>query len=328
MTEGATMVQALNQALGEEMERDDRVMLLGEDIGRDGGIFRVTEGLRDRFGPERVVDTPVSQAGFLGASIGLAIGGMRPVPEMQFSGFSYYAFHQVESHLSRMRKRSRGRHTCPLVLRMPYGAGVRALEHHSESREAYYAHTPGLKVVIPSTPRTARALLKAAIRDPDPVVFMEPKALYRRIREPLPDKDETLPLRKCRVIQEGERLTMVAYGYMLHRAWEAAKRLELEDGIRPEVIDLQTISPMDSATIIESVKKTGRAVVVHEAARSFGVAAEIIARVNDEILEYLEAPISRVTGFDVHPPLFAREEAYLPSPGRILAAARKTLAYE
>lgn len=325
MTEGVTMVEAINRALADEMERDEHVILLGEDVGRDGGIFRVTDGLLERFGPERVIDTPVSESGILGASIGLALGGMRPVPEMQFSGFSYFAFHQFEDHLARLRKRSQGRHVPRVVVRMPYGAGVRALEHHSESREAYYAHTPGLTVVIPSSPLAAYGLLRAAFRHQDPVVFMEPKALYRKFRSPLPDS--AMELGKCRIVQEGERLTMVAYGHMLVRTLEAAKAIEDEHGVRPEVVDVQTISPLDSETIVESVRKTGRAMVIHEAPRSFGFGAEVVARINEEALDHLEAPIGRVTGFDVHTPLFAREEAYLPSHARIVSAAQSILAY-
>ena len=324
-----TMVQAINRALREEMARDPRVMVLGEDVGRDGGIFRVTDGLLDQFGEDRVVDTPLAETGIIGTSVGLAVGGMVPVPEMQFQNFSYYAFAQIENHVARMRWRSQGRFTCPMVIRMPYGAGIHALELHSESREAYFAHTPGLKVVIPRSPLKAYQLLKASIRDPDPVIFCEPSALYRRVREEVPEGPEGAlpPLGEAEVVQEGEGLTLVSYGAMLQRTLKAAETLAQETGTRPEVIDLQTISPLDSDTVVGSVKKTGRCVVVNEAPRTLGVPAELIARLNEEALEYLEAPIARVTGYDVHVPLFAREDAYMPDEPRILEAARATLAY-
>lgn len=322
------MVEALNQAMREELARDERVLILGEDVGVDGGIFRVTDGLLREFGEHRVVDTPLAESAIVGCSIGLAITGYRPIAEIQFSGFAYFAFHQLESHASRYRRRSQGRYTVPLVVRMPYGAGVRALEHHSESREAYYAHTPGLKVVIPRSPRKAWELLKASIRDPDPVVFMEPKALYRRGREELPEDGEDVPpLGGCEVVREGDDLTLVAYGHMLYRTLQAAETLAEEDGIRPEVLDVQVIAPLDSDTIVGSVKKTGRLVVVHEAPRTLGLGAEIVARVTEDAFLRLEAPPRRVTGYDVHPPLLAREQAYLPDAGRILRAARETLAF-
>lgn len=325
---GATMVEALNRAMREEMERDDRVLILGEDVGADGGIFRVTDGLLDAFGEERVVDTPLAEAGILGTAIGLAIYGYRPIAEMQFSGFSYFAFHQAEAHAARYRKRSQGRYTVPLVLRMPYGAGVRALEHHSESRETYYAHTPGLKVVVPRSPRKAWELLKASIRDPDPVVFYEPKALYRRGRQELPGDGESLPrLGRAEVVREGDDVTLVAYGHMLHRTLQAAKTLAEEDGAEPEVIDLPTLSPLDSETINGSVKKTGRIVVIHEAPRTLGLGAEVVARVLEDAFLHLEAPPRRLTGYDVHPPLLAREQAYLPDEARILHVVRETLAF-
>ncbi len=325
---GVTMVQALNQAMREEMARDETVLLLGEDVGVDGGIFRVSDGLLDEFGEKRVVDTPLSEVAIVGSAIGLALYGFRPIAELQFSGFSYQAFHQVEGHASRYRKRSQGRYTVPLVIRMPYGAGVRALEHHSESREAYYAHTPGLKVVIPRSPRKAWELLKASIRDPDPVIFMEPKGLYRRGREELPEDRRQVPaLDGAEVVQEGEDITVVAYGAMLYRAMEAVKTLEREDVVNAEVIDLQMIAPLDSDTINVSVQKTGRAVVIHEAPRTLGVGAEIAARITEESFLSLEAPVKRITGYDVQVPLFAREQLYLPSEERILRGMRETLAF-
>lgn len=320
-----TMVDALNTALRQEMEQDDRVLVLGEDVGVDGGVFRVTEGLLDTFGEKRVIDTPLAEAGIVGTSIGMAVFGLRPVCEIQFSGFSYLAFQQLEAHAARMRWRSRGAYTVPMVMRTPYSGGVRALEHHSESREAYWAHTPGLKMVVPSTPRNARALLISAIRDPDPVIFYEPKAVYRAFREEVPEEEETWPIGKSQVVREGEQLTMISYGAMMRPTLEAADKLAEEDGVEAEVIDVLTIAPLDHQTFAESAKKTGRVVIVHEAPRSFGPGAEIVARLVEKSFWYLEAPIRRVTGYDVVIPLFAYEKAYLPSADRILRAARETL---
>ena len=251
-----TMVQALNLALRQEMAKDDRVILLGEDVGVDGGVFRVTDGLIETFGEERVLDTPLAEAGIAGMSIGMAIYGLRPVCEMQFSGFSYQAFHQIENHAARMRWRSQGRLSVPMVLRAPYGGGVRALEHHSESREAYYAHTPGLKMVMPSGPRNARALLVSAIRDPDPVIFYEPKALYRAFREEVPEAEESMPLGASQIVREGKNLTMITYGAMLRPTLEAAVQLEEKMGVSAEVIDLLTLSPLDTGTFARSVRQT------------------------------------------------------------------------
>ena len=320
-----TMVQALNLALHQEMEKDDSIIVLGEDVGVDGGVFRVTDELIKKFGEERVLDTPLAEAGIVGMSVGMAVYGLKPVCEIQFSGFSYQAFHQIENHASRMRRRSQGRYNVPMVLRAPYGGGVRALEHHSESREVYYAHTPGLKMVIPSGPRNARALLVSAMRDPDPVIFFEPKAVYRAFREEVPEEEETLPLGKSQIVREGKDLTMISYGAMMRPTLEAAETLQAKDGVEAEVIDLLTISPLDDELFTQSVRKTGRALVVHEASRSFGAGAEIIARIMEKSFFYLEAPIARVTGYDVNIPLFAREMAYLPNAGRIVRAARKTL---
>ena len=321
-----TMVQALNLALQQEMEKDDRVILLGEDAGVDGGVFRVTDGLIKQFGDQRVLDTPLAESAIVGMSIGMAAYGLRPVCEIQFSGFSYQNFHQVENHAARLRWRSRGRFTVPMVLRTPYGGGVRALEHHSESREAYWAHTPGLKMVIPSGPRNARALLISAIRDPDPVIFYESKALYRAFREEVPEAEETLPIGQPQRVREGQDLTLVSYGAMMRPTLEAAEQLQDRDGIAADVIDLLTISPLSEELLVESVKNTGRAVVIHEAPRSFGPAAEIISRLMEKAFYYLEAPIERVTGYDIVIPLFNREKAYLPDTNRILQAARKVMA--
>jgi pyruvate dehydrogenase E1 component beta subunit len=320
-----TMVQAINLALKQEMEKDDRVIVLGEDVGRDGGVFRVTDGLIDQFGEDRSLDTPLAEAAIVGMSIGMAVYGLRPVCEIQFSGFSYLAFHQIECHAARLRVRSQGMCQVPMVIRAPYGGGIRALEHHSESREAYYAHTPGLKMVIPSGPRNARALLVSAIRDPDPVIFYEPKFLYRAFREDVPEEEETMPLGKPQKVREGKDLTLISYGAMMRATMEAADALKEDDGVETEVIDLLTISPLDHGLLTESVEKTGRAVVVHEAPRSFGPGAEIVARLVEKSFFYLEAPIARVTGFDVHIPLFSREKMYLPGKERIVRAARKVL---
>jgi pyruvate dehydrogenase E1 component beta subunit len=320
-----TMVQALNLALRQEMEKDDRVIILGEDVGRDGGVFRVTEGLIDQFGEERVLDTPLAESGIAGMSIGMAIYGLRPICEIQFSGFSYFCMHQIEAHASRMRWRTQGRLTVPMVLRAPYGGGVRALEHHSESRETFWSHIPGLKMVIPSGPRNARALLISAIRDPDPVIFYEAKAVYRAFREEVPEEEEALPIGKAQRVREGKDLTIISYGAMMRPTLEAASLLQEKDGVEAEVIDLLTISPLDEATLVESVKKTGKAVIVHEAPRSFGPGAEIASRLMEKAFFYLEAPIARVTGFDVVIPLFSKEQAYLPNAQRIIRAAKKLL---
>jgi pyruvate dehydrogenase E1 component beta subunit len=310
-----TMVQALNLALRQEMEKDDDIIVLGEDVGLDGGVFRVTDGLIDQFGDQRVLDTPLAESAIAGVSIGMAAYGLKPVCEIQFSGFSYQSFHQIENHAARLRWRSQGRYHVPMVLRTPYGGGVRALEHHSESREAYWAHTPGLKMVIPSGPRNARALLVSAIRDPDPVIFYESKALYRAFREEVPEAEEMLPIGKPQRVKEGQDLTLISYGAMMRPTLEAAAELKTEDGMAAEVIDLLTISPLDEEILIQSAKKTGRVVVVHEAPRSFGPGAEVVSRL-----------IERVTGFDIIIPLFSREKAYLPGTERILRAARKVLA--
>jgi pyruvate dehydrogenase E1 component beta subunit len=322
-----TMVQAINLALMQEMERDDDVLVLGEDIGVDGGVFRVTDGLLAKFGEQRVIDTPLAEGAIVGMAIGMAIYGLKPVPEIQFSGFSFQAFHQIENHAARYRARTRGRYHIQMVVRMPYGGGVRALEHHSESEEAYYAHTPGLKIVIPSSPRSARALLVSAIRDPDTVIFFEPKALYHAVKEEVPVAEETWPIGKARIAREGKDLTLVAYGAMLHRCLEVAERVHAEDGAQVEVIDLLSISPMDTETMAASARKTGRVVVAHEAQRSFGVGAEVIARVVETAFLQLQAPVRRVTAFDIVYPGFARERGWLPGPDRVLRAVRETLAF-
>lgn len=321
------MAKAINLALLEAMTKDPKVIVMGEDVGPDEGVFRITEGLYAKFGGDRVIDTPLAESGIIGTAIGMAIYGMRPVCEIQFSGFDYYNYHQLESHAARFRNRTRGRLTVPMVMRAPYGGGIRALEHHSESREAIYAHTPGLKVVIPSGPRNARALLHSAIQDPDPVIYYEPKACYRLFREDVPEAMETLPLGKAQVVKTGKDITLISYGASMRAVLEAAETLEEEDGVKAEIVDLLSICPLDTETIVNSVQKTGRAVVVHEGPRTCGLAAEVIARINEKVLMYLEAPVVRVTGYDVPIPYFSKEQAYLPDSDKVLNAARATLGF-
>ena len=321
------MVKALNLALGQEMERDDDVVVIGEDVGVDGGVFRVTEDLHRKFGSKRVIDSPLAEAAIIGTAVGMALYGLKPVCEVQFSGFAFQCFHQIENHAARYRMRSQGRFHCQMVVRMPYGGGVRALEFHSESEEQFYAHIPGLKMVIPSGPRTARALLVSAIRDPDPVIFFEAKALYHAWREEVPDEVETLPIGRARVVREGSDLTLVSYGAMLRVALEAAEVLHDEDGVETEAIDLLTLSPLDRETLVASVGKTGRAVIVHEAPRSFGAGAEIAMSIVEGAFLSLQAPIRRVTAYDVPFVGFARERANLPDVPRVVTAARETLAF-
>jgi pyruvate dehydrogenase E1 component subunit beta len=321
------MVKALNLALFQEMERDGDVLVLGEDVGVDGGVFRVTDDLQRKFGSQRVIDSPLAEAAIIGTAVGMALYGLKPVCEIQFSGFAFQCFHQIENHCARYRARSQGRFHVPMVIRMPYGGGVRALEHHSESEEQFYAHIPGLKMVIPSGPRNARALLAAAIRDPDPVVFFEAKALYHAAKEEVPEESEALPLGRAQVVRGGNALTLIAYGAMVRVALEAADVLQEEDGVEITVIDLLTIAPLDRETLVNSVKQTGRAVVVHEAPRSFGPGAEIAAAIMDGAFLSLAAPIQRVTAYDVPFVGFAREKANVPDVSRVVAAARETLAF-
>ncbi len=320
------MVEALNQALGEELERDGRVIIFGEDVGKEGGVFRVTDGLQKKFGPDRVIDTPLAELAISATALGMAIYGLRPVAEIQFEGFLYPCLDQIINHIGRMRNRSRGRFTCPLVIRSPYGGGIHAPEHHSDSPEALLAHTPGIKVVIPSTPYEAKGLLVSSIRDPDPVIFMEPKRIYRAIREEVPEGDYTIPLGKARLVQEGKDVTVIAYGAMLREALNAAEQLK-GDKIDAEVIDLRTISPMDVEMIVSSIKKTGRGVVVHEAPKTCGLGAEIVAMINEKAFLSLQAPIERVTGFDIPVPLMKTENYYLPNAKRIVIAAKKVMSF-
>ncbi|MBI2971834.1 MAG: alpha-ketoacid dehydrogenase subunit beta [Candidatus Aenigmarchaeota archaeon] len=320
-----TVVQALNNALQQEMQSDERVLILGEDVGRNGGVFRVTDGLWQKFGEKRVIDTPLAEGAIAGVSIGLAASGFRPVAELQFDGFSYPALDQLVNHAARIRTRSRGRFTCPLVVRFPYSGGIHAPEHHSDSPEAYFVHTPGLKVVIPATPYDAKGLLVSAIRDPDPVVFMEPKRIYRSVKEDVPEDSYTSPLGEARVVKEGSDITLIAYGSMLHAALQAA------DAVRgryaAEVIDLRTLSPLDTETVVRSAKKTGRVVVVHEAPRTCGFGAELAAVIEEKALLSLEAPIARVTGYDTVMPLYRLEQFYLPDAQRINRAIETTMSF-
>lgn len=323
--EKRNMVEALNQALRLEMAKDERVILLGEDVGQEGGVFRVTDGLQKAFGAERVVDTPLAESAIVGAAIGLAVNGMRPVAEIQFSGFLWPAFDEIINHAGRMRWRSRGRFTCPMVIRTPSGGGIHAPEHHSESPEAVLAHTPGIKVVMPSSPYDAKGMLISAIRDPDPVVFLEPTRSYRSVVEEVPDEEYTVPLGKARVIREGDEVTVISWGTMVREALAAAEQLETE-GINAEVIDVRSFVPLDAETIIASVEKTGRVVIVHEAVRTCGFGAELIAQLNEKALTALEAPVVRVTGFDTVMPLPRAEHLYLPNADRVATAVRKVLA--
>lgn len=327
MTEQSlTLVEAVNDALHTAMARDDRVMVYGEDVAAQGGVFRATEGLLDEFGEDRVMDSPLSEIGIVGTAIGLAMQGKRPVVEIQFSGFLPPAFNQLVQNAGRIRWRNRGNQSAPIVVRTPYGGGVRALEHHSESLEAVYAHIPGIKLVVPATPADAKGMLLGAIRDPDPVIFLEPKRVYRTFRESVPEGDTAIPPGEATVRRDGEDVTIIAWGSMLHYALEAAENLA-ESGIDPEVVDLRSISPLDRETIASSIKKTGRAVVVHEAPRSGGFAGELIASINEEALMYLEAPIERVTGFDTPMPMLALEDYYLPNPPRIEEAVTSVVEF-
>lgn len=319
-----TLVEAVRLALARALEDDPKVLVLGEDVGVDGGVFRATEGLLDRFGSGRVFDTPLSEAGIGGLSVGLAAQGFRPVAEIQFMGFIYPVIDQLVNHASRLRTRTRGRLTCPMVLRAPYGGGIRAPEHHSESTEAMLAHIPGLRVVIPSSPSRAYGLLLAAIRDPDPVVFLEPKRIYRAVRETVIDNGEAQPLDRCFRLMEGKDLTLIAWGAMIEKTLAVAMEFK-EEGIETEVIDVATLKPLDFPTILASVQKTGRCVIVHEAPMTAGYGAEIAARLADEGLFYLRAPIKRVTGFDTVMPLSRLEDQYMPSTERIMTAAREVL---
>ncbi len=319
------IVQAVNRTLRDEMRRNDKVVVLGEDVGVNGGVFRATEGLYKEFGPNRVIDTPLAESGIIGVSIGMALYGLKPVPEIQFLDFIYPAFDQIQSELSKFRYRSGGQFTAPVVIRTPYGGGIRGSHYHSQSTEAFFTHTPGLKVVIPATPYDTKGLLTSALRDSDPIMFLEPKKIYRTVRGDVPDEDYTVPIGKANIAREGEEVTVFAYGAMLHVALEAAE-LAAAKGIEVEVVDLRTLLPFDIEAIASSVKKTGRVVIVHEACKTSGFGAEIAAQIAERALLHLKAPIVRVAGFDVPFP-YAREDEYLPNANRILHAIQKVQSF-
>ncbi|MAE13207.1 alpha-ketoacid dehydrogenase subunit beta [Candidatus Woesearchaeota archaeon] len=316
-----TILQAVTAALDQELKRDKAVLVMGEDVGRNGGVFRATDGLWKKYGGKRVVDTPLCESGIVATAIGMAVVGLKPVCEIQFSGFIYDAFEHLASHAARVRHRSMGAFSCPLVVRSPYGGGIRALEHHSESMESIYVHTPGLKVVIPSTPYDAKGLLAAAIRDPDPVVFLEPKRIYRSVKQEVPDDDFVLPLGKAKVVQSGSQVTVVSYGATMKTVREAVIGLD----VSCELIDLRTLWPLDEATLLDSVRKTGRCVVVHEAARTLGMGAEVVAVINEKAIYDLESPVVRVTGYDTPIPYYQLENNYIPSKERIKDAVNRVL---
>lgn len=322
-----TLIQAINDALKTAMRQDPDVVLLGEDIGINGGVFRATDGLIQEFGGDRVIDCPLAESGFLGAAVGMAVYGLKPVVEVQFDGFLAPAHEHLVNHVARVRNRSRGRFSCPLVLRVPSWGGIKALEHHSESIENWYVNVPGLKIVAPSNPYDAKGLLLSAIVDPDPVLFFEPKRLYRAFRAEVPEGYYTVPIGKAAVAREGTDLTILTYGVHVHTALDAAEKAAAEHGWQAEVIDLRTLDPIDLDTVIGSVKKTGRAVVLSEAPRTGGFHSELIALINDHALEYLEAPVARVTGFDVPMPYLLSEDLYIPDAGRVMDAITAVQTY-
>jgi pyruvate dehydrogenase E1 component beta subunit len=315
------IVQAVNHTLHDEMQRNERIVLLGEDIGVNGGVFRATEGLYKEFGPNRVIDTPLAESGIIGVSIGMALYGLKPVPEIQFMDFIYPAFDQIQSELSKFRYRSGGQYTAPVLIRTPYGGGIRGSHYHSQSTEAFFVHTPGLKVVIPATPYDTKGLLTSALRDPDPVMFLEPKKIYRTVRGEVPDEDYTVPIGKANVAREGKDVTVFAYGAMFHVAMEAAE-LATAKGINVEVVDIRTLMPFDIEAITSSINKTGRAVILHEACKTCGFGAEIAAQIAERSLLHLKAPIIRVAGFDVPFP-YVLEDDYMPNANRVLSAIEK-----
>jgi pyruvate dehydrogenase E1 component beta subunit len=321
-----SMLESINSALAEEMARDSRVLVLGEDVAVNGGVFRATDGLLSQFGKDRVFDTPLSETAIIGSSIGLAMAGFVPVPEIQFLGFTFQAYHQIVGQLSRMRFRSQGRFSCPLTVRAPFGAGVRSPELHSDSVEWLYAHVAGLKVAMPATAADAKGMLTAAIRDPDPVLFLEPIRGYRSIKDDVPDGEHVVPLGQARLAREGDDLVVIAWSYMVTIAVRAAERVAAEDGLSVAVLDLRCVSPLDVDSIVRIVEKTGRVVVVHEASKTGGFAGEVIATIQEEVFYSLEAPIARVTGWDTPLPQGALEDSYIPNEDRVVAAIRATMA--
>lgn len=321
-----TLVEAVTQALGYELANNPDVVLLGEDIGKNGGVFRATQGLQEKFGENRVIDTPLAESMIAGVSVGMSVQGLRPVAEFQFMGFIYPAMNQIVCHAARMRNRTRGRLSCPIVFRAPFGGGIRAPEHHSESTEALFAHIPGLQVVIPSSPKRAYGLLLAAIRNPDPVIFLEPKRIYRMVKQDVPDDGQALPMGKCFTLKQGNDITLISWGASIHETLIAAQKLA-EQGVSAEVIDVATIKPLDIETILDSVRKTGRCVIIHEAAKTCGVGSEISAQIAEQALLDLQAPVQRVTGYDTVMPYFKLEKYYIPSEQRIMDAVKQTMEY-
>ncbi|MFQ5950849.1 MAG: alpha-ketoacid dehydrogenase subunit beta [Candidatus Geothermarchaeales archaeon] len=320
------LVQAINAALEEEMIRDDRVLIIGEDVGVDGGVFRVTDGLLQKFGPERVVDTLLAESGIVGTAIGMALYGLKPIVEIQFMDFIYPAFDQIVSELIKMRYRSGGEFLAPVVIRTPYGGGIKGAHYHSQSSEAFFVHMGGLKVVVPSNPYDAKGLLKSAVRDEDPVIFMEPKRIYRTVKMEVPEDDYTIPIGEAQVVREGTDVALLTYGAMLHEALRAAD-LAKEEGIETKLVDLRTLVPLDIEAVLKAVRETGRVVVHHEAPRTCGFGAELVAQIAEKALEYLEAPVRRVTGFDTPFP-YKHEETYLPNATRLSAAIRDVASFE
>ena len=322
---GLTLVDAINEALYQEMDRDERVVCLGEDVGLNGGVFRVTDGLQKKFGADRVVDTPLAESGIMGTAIGLAMGGMRPIPEIQFEGFMGPAYDQLTNHAARYRTRSRGAITVPMTVRVPVGGGIHAPELHSDSPESIYAHTPGLKVVMPCTPYDAKGLLLSAIRDPDPIVFFEPKRVYRSYREQIPEDEYTIPIGQAKIVSEGTDITVVSWGASVFECLAALDKLP--EDVSAELIDLRTIYPIDQDTIIQSVQKTGRCVIVHEAPKTCGMGAELSAIIQEHCFLHLKAPVQRVAGFDTVMPYYKLELEYLPNAERIGESIVQTLSY-
>ncbi|MSR75516.1 MAG: alpha-ketoacid dehydrogenase subunit beta [Planctomycetes bacterium] len=321
-----TLLQALNLALMEEMERNKDVVVLGEDVARNGGVFRTTEGLMAKFGEARVIDTPLAESGIIGAAIGMAMYGLRPVAEIQFSDFIFPAMDQIVSEMAKLRYRSGGEFTCPVVVRTPSGGGIRGGHYHSQSPEAYFCHTPGLMVLAPSTPEDAKGLLKSAIRGNDPVIFFEPKRIYRTVKGEVPnDPDFTVPIGKARIARAGKDVTVISWGAMVHTCLEAAEKAA-RNGVDIEVVDLRSLVPLDEEAVLNSAKKTGRVVVASEATRTCGFASEISAFLAEEIIEYLEAPIVRVTGYDTPFP-YALEHVYMPGPNRVLDAVQRVMTF-
>lgn len=320
-----TLVQAINSALAHEMERDERVVILGEDVGLNGGVFRVTDGLQAKFGPDRVIDTPLAESGIMGTAIGLAMAGMRPVPEIQFEGFLGPAYDQLCNHAARFRSRTRGAVTVPMTVRVPWGGGIHAPELHSDSPETIYVHQPGLKVVCPCTPYDAKGLLLSAIRDPDPVVFFEPKRVYRSFKEEVPDEDYTIPIGQAKVLTEGTDLTLVSWGSMVFQCLEALDTLP--DDMSVELIDMRSLYPFDTDAIVQSVEKTGRCVIVHEAPKTCGLGAELATVLQERCFLHLKAPVQRVAGFDVMMPYYKLELDYLPNAQKVAQAVGQCLAY-